>query len=316
MDKESRESLVRWSAGRTAGVSLLSALALSSADAVREFLTLRRTRSGMFAADPVVNEFEWFDFYNSPKSLERGLLVGDAAPLLGILDTLRNPKKADDAAKLAAFGLIIAFFSEAGPRAWARFARCMRTDADDSGGVDEQLSTAEAFYLWIHAPCWFTYGVSPTKLMRRLSNGGKSAEKAAQRLVRLDPRVVRHRKILRWIKSDPAVAPFRRRKVREWAKRTPFDKEKSDTHAFRRIAGYLSAVSDLVDDRILAPEFRPLANALGHEFPADLQNYLLDRTDDDWSREVRRQRGHFELGVSRPDKSITALVREVARKVT
>jgi hypothetical protein len=106
------------------------------------------------------------------------------------------------------------------------------------------------------------------------------------------------------------VAPFRREKVRRWRQRTPFDKAKSSSTAMRVLAGYVSGVSELVDERLEARSIGSLIESLGNMIPSDLRAYLANRTADDWSREIRRNRTHFELR-DKPDTSTFESVRGI-----
>ncbi|MBX3435754.1 MAG: hypothetical protein KF847_20745 [Pirellulales bacterium] len=318
MNDSTLEFLRIWSSDYSTMVSALSALAMAAVDDVRDFMTMRRTRTGLFAEEPAVDEKAWLAYYNSPKSLERALWAltapaKDDVDVPSVLDALRNPRGKRPEANLQAYGLILDCMTDGSSAKASELRRRTFAQIEEADG-DDVTQAPLAFCLWVYLPCWFRYGVTPTKLIRSVSSGGTSAEKAVERLVRLDPRVARHPAVERWVRADPALAPFRRGKLRKWAGRTPFDKEKSDSHWLRLIAGYLSAISELTDERILAPELRSLVGALGDEIPADLQEYLLNRTDDDWSREIRRQRGRFELGVTKPDRSTLRLVREMAQR--
>jgi hypothetical protein len=79
--------------------------------------------------------------------------------------------------------------------------------------VNERDNLVMNFYLWVHLPCWLVYGGTPTALLRQLAAGDKAAEKAAERLARLDHRVIGHAKFQRWIKADQEIARYRRKKA-------------------------------------------------------------------------------------------------------
>jgi hypothetical protein len=315
MDQKIVDSLSDWAASKCVGNCVSSIIALSAIGEVREFLHSRRTLTGIFSQEPVVNEHEWFKFYNSPKTLEGRILEAvfedHASECAAIMDALRNPVGADVWAKLAGFGVIAGFFATLDESSWRQVIKAVLddelpdTEVEDSDEVDND---AVSFYLWVHLPCWLIYGVSPTDLLRQLPAGGKLAEKAAEKLVRLDYRVKGHAKLQRWINAEPKIAKFRRKKVQRWAARTPFDKEKSSSHALRIVAGHVSRSTELLGERLEAPEIRNAIQALSNQVPGDLQAYLGERTMDDWSREIRRHRDHL-VKMSNPDKSAIESVR-------
>jgi hypothetical protein len=109
------EEIADWAASKGVGICVSSLNALSAVGEVREFLRSRRTLTGIFSQEPVVDKQEWLRFYNSPKTLERRFFevifedqTGESA---ATMDALRNPVGADDQAKLAAFGLIVGCFA-------------------------------------------------------------------------------------------------------------------------------------------------------------------------------------------------------------
>jgi hypothetical protein len=224
------------------------------------------------------------------------------------MDALRNPRAADQFSKNVAFGLILSLFTGAGESSWKELVHGLLCDDEPVGDDKAPVAPAIAFYFWTHLPCWFIYGRSPTSLIRNVSEGGELAEQSAQRLVRLDHRAHLHPSVRRWASADRELAPFRQLKLQKWLAQTPFDKEKSSSATLRVIAGFVSRISELLGDRVESPELRSLIEALGSEIPPDLQAYLVDRTDDDWSREIRRHRKHFELP-PQPDKSVIESVR-------
>lgn len=81
--------------------------------------------------------------------------------------------------------------------------------------TDETDYAAFSFCMWVYLPCWFVYGITPTKLLRQVSGKDSVAETAAERLVRLDHRVTVHAKVQRWIKAEPKIANFRREKLQK-----------------------------------------------------------------------------------------------------
>lgn len=297
---------------------------MSAVDDVREFLTMRRINSGLFKEQSHVDLAAWLGFYSSQQSLEWELLnllpADDADTARSLLETLRNPRGKSADERFNAFCLILGCFAQGGSNLWKEMASLAFMDVPDDENVDGDSDDFDesplAFCIWILIPCWLVYGMPPASLMQRVSEGGAEAESAAERLVRLDWRVADHPEMQRWVDAAPALSRFRREKLRKWSLRSPFDKEKSETNALRLIAGFVSDVSEYFDERILAPEIRALVASLGAEVPADCHDYLLDRTEDDWSREVRRHRGHFKLVKTKPDKSIIASVRELARRIS
>jgi hypothetical protein len=315
MDQKTLDALGAWASGKAIGNCMSTVNALSAVAGVREFLHSRRTLTGIFSQEPVVDEQEWLKFYNSPKTLELKLLEAtfgnQASEYAATMDALRNPVGADCQSKLRAFGLIAGCFAKLDDSDWPELIKHVLDEALSEAEVDESNeldNAAMTFYFWVHLPCWLVYGVSPTDLLRQLPAGGKLAEKAAERLVRLDHHVILHAKLQRWINTEEKIAVFRRKKVQAWKSRTPFDKEKSSSHALRVVAGYVSRSSELLGERLEAPEVRNAIQALGKEVPADLQAYLTDRTNDDWSREIRRHRDHL-VKVANPDKSAIESVR-------
>jgi hypothetical protein len=315
MEREILETIGNWPTEKSLGLSLSAVNALSSMGEVRQFIEDRRTLSGLFEEPPIVDEREWLRFYNSPKTLERRLLhaaLGEqGGKVSGILDVLRNPVGADESSRLAALGLIVSFFRNFDSADLSPLYEVSLTGKEIDADKEElPEDSAVAFYFWVHLPCLLVYGMSPTKLMSLLSAGEKVAEKSAERLVRLDRRVEAHPKLRRWINADSKIAKFRRKKVQKWTTQTPFDKEKSSSRALRLTAGYVSKMSELLDERIEAPELRGMIVKLGDEIPADLQDYLADRTNDDFGREIRRYRDLL-LKESKPDKSAFDLVRRL-----
>lgn len=223
------QALSEWAASKNCGIGLTAINSLISVDAVREFLHDRRTLTGIFAEEPIVDEREWLKFYNSPKTLERRLLKGmfddRASEFAAVMDALRNPRGADEPSKLAALGLILGCFSKLEPATWSELLTAILDDDPledlDPDGTDDSEDAAVSFYFWVHLPCWFVYGKTPTKLLRELSASSIQAEQAAECLVRMDRRIVNHPKLLRWINADARIAAFRREKVRKWTGRAP-----------------------------------------------------------------------------------------------
>ncbi len=74
------------------------------------------------------------------------------------------------------------------------------------------------------------------------------------------------------------------------------------------IAGFVSRTSELLDERMDSSDIRNAIQSLGDLIPADLQEYLVNKTTDDWSREIRRYRSHL-VDMPNPDKSIFERVR-------
>lgn len=122
MDRDLISSLADWADGKSYGLGLSAIDALASTESVGEFLHARRTLTGQFADEPNIDERQWRHFYNSPKSLERGLLTemlgSDAGEASAVMDALRNPKRADKRSKHLALGLILAFFMKVDRSEW------------------------------------------------------------------------------------------------------------------------------------------------------------------------------------------------------
>src|SRR5215211_4936627 len=110
MDPTILDTLSDWAASKNVCNCISSINALSSVGEVREFLHSRRTLTGIFSQEAVVDEEQWLIFYNSPKTLERrffkAIFADQASECAAIMDALRNPVGAEVRIKLAAFGVI------------------------------------------------------------------------------------------------------------------------------------------------------------------------------------------------------------------
>ena len=78
------------------------------------------------------------------------------------------------------------------------------------------------------------------------------------------------------------------------------------------MAGHVSSLSHLLDDSLDVRDHRALMEALGGAIPDDMQAYVVNKTNDDFSREIRRHRDHFEVP-GKPDTSKFELVRAVLK---
>ena len=316
-----------WAANKPLFLSAFSVDAIETVQSLSEFMEARRLRQGPFIYEPATNLKEWLELYSSPKKFQRELatcLCGDLGqPICEMMDALRNPKQSTDIGNLMAFGAIVTCFSateeilekgsfsqllEVGKR-----AELEQTDEE----IQELCShPAMQFALRVAVPCVFVYGVSTTKLLKQVRGGGVDAEKAVERLVRLDQRVAQHRTVRRWVEGDKRVSSFRANKIRKWMHhRTAFDKPKSNSHWLKVVLGTLSMISDLFDAHQEVPALRELADAAGDSLPAELREYLLNKPDCDLSREIRRKRPHFDLP-HKPDRSSYEAVRALMKEIS
>lgn len=304
------QSLAAWAEGKPLGVSLPAILAAASTDDVRQFLHQCRTRTGIFASRPAIDETQWLRFYRSPKLLERTLLaelgVPNDAAIKKVFDALRNPKRATPRSLERAFGVILAAFSQPGREVHEELIDATLAAADEDDGPFDINQPATAFYLWVYLPCWLVYGVTPADLLRQVNKAGKPAEDAAHQLVRLDATAMRTPAIKRWERSDRANGAFRQKKLYQWANQTPFNKEKKPSRAIKIVAARISQLSELLDHRLNAPDLRALLELCQQPFEG--QVFLDASTDCDFGRAIRRER-HFFTGPAKPDKSICAYVR-------
>lgn len=315
------EELSEWLSDKPLALGISGIIALSSTGEVRQFLEDRRTLIGLFSEEPIVDEREWLAFYDSPRTLERkfidGVTAGWGAEVAEVMHALRNPRRAGNGSKAIAGLLVLASFLKLDQSCWKGIAtelfddsasEKLQAEVATEGNAEPIGNVALEFYLWVFLPCVFVYGKPPTDMLRLLSSKGPVAEKAAQRLVRLDHRVVNHRKLQRWIRSEPKVARFRKTKTQQWRKQSPFDKPKSKSYALRISAAYMSQLSELLGHRVKSYELRDVIQALGPEIPEDCQHYLQSKTTDDFSRELRRYRSHL-IDREKPDKSTIEYVR-------
>ena len=121
MDGLSLDALVKWADGKPLGVSLSAIFGFAATGEVREFLEVRRTRSGRFAVNPTGDDAEWFSFYRSQKRIERRVataMLGESADLLSaLMNALRSPKAGDAETKVLISSVILAFFMKpSGPK--------------------------------------------------------------------------------------------------------------------------------------------------------------------------------------------------------
>jgi hypothetical protein len=308
--RKDTQSLANWARDKPTGLSLPAILAASSTEDVRGFLCQRRTLTGIFASRPAIDETQRLRFYRSPKLLERTLLAELGVPHHGaatkVLNALRSPKTATPQALKYAFGVILTALSQPDCRLHEELIENALSAADEDVGPFDITQPATAFLFWVYLPCWLVYGVTPWELLRRVSRDGKPAEQAARQLVRLDPTASLTAAIQRWARADGANGSYRHKKLRKWATQAPFDKEKAPTHVLKIVAARISNLSELLDRRLKVPDLRALFDACPQ--PADLQAFLTNSTDDDFSRAIRRIRQQFGKQ-PKPDRSAYASVR-------
>lgn len=307
------DALAKWSDGKSLGVSLSAITGFATTRKIREFLEKRRTRWGRFAINPSGDDAEWFSFYRSQKRFEKRVAaatLGEIADLLSeLMNALRNPRAAASETKILVLGEILACFMKPSGPDRAKVLEFAFGDEDDEPSDEKQSEDpALLFCYWVLVPCWLVYGLTPMQLMRRVSKHDELADKAVERIVRLDHRAVSHPVIRRWLLFDPKLAPFKQAKLDKWRARSPFDKEKSESLALRQIAGLNAVLSELFDDPLDVNDQRRLIETLGPAIPDDLQAYVLGQTNDDLSRGIRRQKAHFQLP-PKPDKSAYESVR-------
>lgn len=318
MDELSLDALVKWADGKPLGVSLSAIFGFAATGEVREFLEVRRTRSGRFAVNPTGDDAEWFSFYRSQKRIERRVataMLGESADLLSaLMNALRSPKAGDAETKVLISSVILAFFMKpSGPKLARILELAFREEDEAPADAKQPEDTALLFCFWIFVPCWLVYGVTPVQLMRRVSKHDELAEKAVECIVRLDHRAVGHPVIRRWLLCDSKLAPFKQAKLDTWRARSPFDKEKSESLALRRVAGLNARLSELFDDLLDVNDQRNLIEVLGSTIPEDLQAYVADQTNDDLSRGIRREKAHFQLP-PKADKSAYESVRALLER--
>lgn len=318
MDKPSLAGLVKWAEGKSLGVSLSAINALATTGVVRDFLEARRTRAGRFAIDPAGDGTAWFAYYRSQKLFERSAakaMLGEYADqAIQLMDALRKPKRADKETKELCLGLILAcFMKPSGPELSQILAPLVCGDEGEEPQDQIPDDASSLFSFWVFLPCWFVYGRTPMQLMRRVSQLDQQADKAVERIVRLDYRAAKHPIIQRWLWANAELAPFKQAKLDKWRARSPFEKEKSESLALRQIAGLTATLSDLFDDPVDVNDQRDLIKALGDEIPEDLQVYVVGQTNDDLSRGIRRQKAHFKLP-PKPDKFACESVRALLER--
>ena len=310
-----------WAKRITLGLQTLITQALVSTENVGEFIEARRTASGIFAIEPSVDEQTWPTYYDSPKILERDLVRGvfgeSGRVLQGVLNTLRNPRFATEKNQLRAYRMICFLWSgdtalvQDEQSSEERTNQIFERFENRLDNLQAHESTAFTFYLWVYVPCWLVHGVSPTKLVRRLSGESEEASKAAEKLIRLDRRFLQDRKLKRWINCSDELRTSRQRDITKWLSKSPFDKPRKENLWLRVLAGYVSNISELLGHRLNSTEIRQAIESLGEAIPQELREDLRNRTGDDFSREIRRQRSHFELPTG-PDTSFLASVRGVS----
>jgi hypothetical protein len=308
--RKDTQKLAAWAKDKPLGVTLPAILAASSTEDVRQFLHKRRSRKGIFASRPAIDETLWLRFYRSPKSLERTLLaelgVPEDSAAKRVFDALRNPRRATPIAIQRALGVILAAFSQLDHQLHEELIDATLAGADVDDGAFDITQPATAFFFWVYLPCWLVYGVTPWELLRRVSRDGKPAEQAARQLVRLDGTASLTVAIQRWARADGANGAYRHKKLRKWASQTPFDKEKAPSRALKIVTARISYLSELLDQRLNVPDLRALLEVC--EQPTDCQAFLNASTDDDLGRALRRVLQLFTRP-AKPDRSVYASVR-------
>jgi hypothetical protein len=290
-------------------LALLAETAASSVGELGDLLELRRTNSGLFALEPLVDEQLWRSFYRSPTSYLGHLLTIFEESRAAPAPSLRE----QEALQWMFFTMASVVVSLPEPVAHAiRMSLGKAAEAIPDEALD---SPAIQFALRVVIPCYAVYGVTPWHLVQHIRSESGECEASIRKLVRLDSRASDLGIVRRWIRRLPDAAKFRAAKLNKWRRiPTAFDKPKSDSHWLKAILGLLSAVSDLCRSRMEVQAFRQLLADAGESVPPSLQGYLVQITDDDLSREIRRKRTTFHLP-AKPDRSIVESVREILKEV-
>lgn len=306
---------------RPLSVVVIGLLGTQAIGSVREFMEMRRTGTGLFAYEPPVNERDWFSFYRY-RTLEyflaNLLLEEEAEQFLSVADAFRNPARADEDARAIMQGIILSMFM---PAEWSEANDAFQTllsneaaDEEEFGRVFDQPPMQ--FLLRIALPCLFAHGCLPGYLLwETWHDDPKTAESAIEKLVKLDPRLVRHPYIRRWIQYEPKVAKFRAARVAKWAhSKSPFDKPKADSHYLKVVFSLLSQLSMLLDSRLESDDLKALMSLCHEEIPADLMDYASVTKNETIRREIGKKQHFFTLP-ARPDQSSYESVRFLLRRV-
>ena len=316
--RQADNKFLDWAEGKPQAVVILAELAITSIDPIRELLELRCNDRAVFAYEPAVNEQLWLSFYRRKSFLLASFLefLSDVAlACYALFRTLHNLSNSTPAERRPALWLIAAALLPFRAPEDAQAPTVSSVDSNDERELAARMeSPAMQFALRVALPCWLVYGVLPDKLLcDALDPDQQVAETAIRALVRLDHRVIHHPIVRRWVEDGGAAKEFRAHKLRKWKQsKTAFDKPKSNSHWLKTIFGLLSAISELYDCRLKAPELRELAEIFDAELPEDIMQYLRNRTTDDLSREIRRKRNHFTLP-PKPDRSEFDAVRALRR---
>ena len=321
MDQQLEQRYADWAAGKPFAVSELARLAFEAIGPLRELMEYRQACKGPFALEPAIDLSDWLCFYRR-KTLVRSFCEVFFGPKVAPFAyrtylALKNPATASPVELYCACAIILIAFSTCEPATMeTEFPSMPAEEPEDEGLPDEVMNLCfMQFALRVAVPCWFVYGVAPHQLLWNIGGSNQNlAEQAVERLVRLDHHVVHHPILQHWIGADARLAEFRANKIRQWQRRrTPFDKRKKESHWLRVVFGLISAISHLLDHRLIEPDLRELAEILECEIPDDLIAYVRDKTNDDLSRGIRRKRKRFRLP-PKPDTSVYTSVRALLRE--
>jgi hypothetical protein len=322
MEQQTEQKFASWAEGKPFAVTELARLAVESIGPLREFMECRRTSAGPFALELAVDKPVWLKFCRR-KTMVRSFCELFFGPEVGPFIyraylALENPTAASHTELYCAWAMILVAFSECLPCSENNHITSSPAEGTEDEGLSDELMELPIvqFFLRTAIPCWFVYGVLPHQLLWNVCGDDHDlAELSVERLVRLDPKLVHHPVIQRWIKSDHNLMKFRAAKVQEWQRRrTPFDKPKKDSHWLRVVFGLLSSISELFDHRLLEPDLRKLAEILHCEIPEDMLEYIREKVNEDMAKEIRRYRPLF-LVPPKPDRSAFLFVREVLKVV-
>ena len=289
-------------------LALLAEAAASSVGELGDLLELRRTNSGLFALEPQVDEQLWRSFYRSSSGYLRHLLS-----ILEENSTV-TARSLDEQVALRLIFLTMASAIALLPESVARAIRMSLENAAEAIPDAAMTLPAIQFAVRVVIPCYAVYGLTPWHLQRHIRSESEKCEASIRRLVRLDRRASDLGVVRRWVTRSPEMAEFHAAKLQKWRRiPTAFDRPKSDSHWLKATLGLLSAVSDLCHSRMKVPALRQLLADAGDSVPANLQEYLVQTTNDDLSREIRRKRRSFHLP-AKPDRSIVETVRALLKQ--
>jgi len=175
-----------------------------------------------------------------------------------------------------------------------------------------ELPPAIYFILFTALPCWLVYGATPHQLLVQAGKNGPSAAKAIERLVKLDPRIIQHPIVQRWVRdSKQGSRGQREQSLGKWKTATPYRKIKA-SGMLVRVSAVLMELASLLGDDLTVPKLREILEQ--SPISDEARDYLLARTDDDFGREIRRKRVEI-LWPTKSDKKILKAVRALREQL-